>query len=245
MSVFTSLLTRGLLAGGVAGILSGGLGWLAAEPVTDQAVELEEARSHAEHASSMEEHAEVFSRSTQHFGLLVAMLVTGLALGLLFALVYAVVHRTDPESDPWARSLRLAGAGFVGAWLLPFLRYPANPPGVGEPGSVDSRSNLWMLAMALGLVAVVIAALLHHTLAQRGVSAPLRQLATAAVPVVVLVLLFVLPGNPDPIEAPAELVWSFRLLSAGSMLVLWASLGVGFGLLGRRVAERGTAPAAA
>lgn len=246
MSVLTSFLGRGLLAGGAAGLVSGGFSWLVAEPVMDQAVELEEARTKAEHASSLEAHAEVFSRDTQHLGLLVAMLVTGVALGLLFALVYAFVHRTDPDGKPWTRSLSMASAAFVGAWLLPFLRYPANPPGVGEPGTVDSRSNAWMLAMLIGLAAVVVAAIVHQTLVSRGVSAPVRLLVTVAVPVVALGVLFLLPDNTDPVSAPDDLMLTFRVLSAVTMLLLWVVLGTSFGFLGRRVADRqATVPAAA
>lgn len=98
--------------------LAGVFGLALAEPVMDQAVRLESAReeaaSAAQHAAGQvaAQHVEVFSRGTQHAGLLVASLVTGLALGVLFGVLYAVRHRTDPTPgtgrDGWRRA---AGGG--------------------------------------------------------------------------------------------------------------------------------------
>jgi hypothetical protein len=235
-----SLLGRGAIAGGAAGLVSGGFSYLFAEPVLDRAIRLEAAREEAGGASAA---AEVFSRSTQHAGLLVAALVTGAAIGVLFALVYAILHRRDPDNAPWKRSLLLAGAGFTGLWLLPFLRYPANPPGVGDPGTIDARTNAWLAALGIGLVAVVLAWRLHAWLVQHDYAVPLRQLTVAAVMVAALASLFALPDNPDAVNAPATLVWDFRLLSAASMGLLWAGLAVGFGLLGVRAARAARAEA--
>jgi predicted cobalt transporter CbtA len=43
----------------------------------------------------------------------------------------------------------------------------------------------------------------------------------------------VLPGTPDSIaaEVPADLVWDFRIRSLGSLVLLWAGLGLGLGWL--------------
>ncbi|MEU0042758.1 CbtA family protein [Streptomyces werraensis] len=231
-----SLLGRGALAGGAAGVLSGAFSYLLAEPVLDRAVQLEAAREEASGASAA---AEVFSRSTQHAGLLVATVVTGAALGVLFAVVYAILHRRDPDSAPWKRSLTLAGAGFTGVWLLPFLRYPANPPGVGDPGTIGIRSNSWLAAIGIGLIAVVLTWRVRAWMEQQGRPAPLRQLTVAAIVLAALGSLFALPDNPDAVTAPATLVWDFRVLSAASMGLLWAGLAVGFGLLGLRAARAG------
>jgi predicted cobalt transporter CbtA len=47
-----------------------------------------------------------------------------------------------------------------------------------------------------------------------------------------------LPATTDPGEFPAGLLWSFRLSSLGTQLVLWAGLGVLFGLLCERANRR-------
>ncbi|GGZ73151.1 MULTISPECIES: CbtA family protein [Streptomyces] len=234
MTSLLSLLGRGAVAGGAAGFVSGGFSWLLAEPVLDKAVRLEATR---EEASGGPAGVELFSRSTQHTGLLIAAVLTGASLGVLFAVVYAIVHRRDPESTPWQRSLMLAGAGFTGVWLLPFLRYPANPPGVGDPGTLDTRVNAWLAAIGIGVIAVTLAWRVHGWLKQHGRSAPQRQLAVMGIVLAALVSLFALPDNPDPVTAPALLVWDFRALSAASMGLLWGGLAVGFGLLGMRAAR--------
>ena len=152
-----------------------------------------------------------FSRSTQHVGLLVATTATAMAFGLVFAVVYALLHRRDVDADPWGRALRLAAAAFTGIWLLPFLRYPANPPGVGDPGTIGLRTNAWLAAIAISLIAVVLAWKIHSHLVARGTSAPLRQLAVAGLLIATLASLFALPDNPDTVDVPAILLWNFRL----------------------------------
>ena len=181
------------------------------------------------------------TRSTQHVGLLVATTATAMAFGLVFAVVYALLHRRDVDADPWGRALRLAAAAFTGIWLLPFLRYPANPPGVGDPGTIGLRTNAWLAAIAISLIAVVLAWKIHSHLVARGTSAPLRQLAVAGLLIATLASLFALPDNPDTVDVPAILLWNFRLLSVAASGLLWATLGVTFGLLGRKAEQRAVA----
>jgi hypothetical protein len=150
----------------------------------------------------------------------VAAALTGAALGVPFAVVYAVLRRRDPDREPWRRSLALSGAGFTDVWLLPFLRYPANPPGVGDQGTLDTCVDAWLAAMAIGAIAVVLAWRVHGWLEQHGRPAPLRQLAVVAIVLAGPAPLFALPDNPDTVTAPAALVWDFRVLSAASMGLL-------------------------
>lgn len=242
MTSVLSLLGRGVLAGAGGGVIAAGFGFLVAEPVIDRAIAFEAARAH----DAGEEHAvEVFTRSTQHLGLLVGLIATGIAVGVLYSLVYVALHRSDVDADPWWRSLRLAGVGFLAVFGLPFLRYPANPPGVGDPATVDLRTRSWLAAIGIGVVVAALAYAAVRQLAQRGASEPVRHLAGAGIMVLGFAAMFLLPGNPDPIEVPAQLLWDFRLLSAASMLLLWSGIGAGFGLLGRYAARRTVAATAA
>ncbi|SDK66944.1 CbtA family protein [Streptomyces indicus] len=238
------LLGRGLTAGGAAGLTAGLFSLLLAEPLMDRAIRLEEARSH-EHADSgaaaVQHHEELFSRSTQHFGLVVTSLVFGLALGVLFAIGYALVHRRDPEAAPWPRALLFSGAAFLAVSLLPALRYPANPPGVGDGATVAERQGLWLAAVVIGVLGMVLVWQVYVRLAGR--SAPVRQLAAAGTAVAVLAVLFALPGNPDEVPVAATLLWDFRVLSIASHALLWAVFGVVFGALGLRALGRTAAPA--
>ena len=237
------LLRRGLAAGGLAGLVSGLFSLLLAEPLMDRAIRLEEERAqheHAGHGGGGHAHAaeELFSRGTQHAGLVVTAVIVGLALGVFFALVYALAHRHDPlRHRPWERALTLAGAGFLALSLLPGLRYPANPPGVGDAGTVTDRQFMWLGALAVGVLGLLLAWQLHRRLARAGRSSAVCQLAAAAAVVATLGLMFLLPGNPDPVPVPAPLLWDFRVLSLASHVLLWAALGVTFGALGLRAAR--------
>lgn len=229
------LLRRGLLAGGIAGLATGLFSLLLAEPLMDRAIRLEEERAHASdgggHAHEAEE---LFSRGTQHVGLLVTALVVGLALGVFFAVAYALIHRASPQERPWPRALALAGAGFLALSLLPGLRYPANPPGVGDGNTVSERQGLWVAALVIGVLGLLLAWQLQRRLADR--PEPVRQLTATGTVIATLAVLFLLPGNPDEVPVPAPLLWDFRVLSLASHAVMWGALGVAFGVLGLRAA---------
>lgn len=224
-------LRRGALAGLLAGLLTAAYGFLLAEPLMDRAVDLEAARAAAAGGTS----TEVFSRTTQHFGFLGAAIVVGIALGVL----YGVVARLLPAAqDPWRRALQLGGAGFFAVSFVPFVRYPGNPPGVGDSGTIDTRTSLFEVAIVIGLVGVCFAALIVRSLRERGRRASTVQLAVTGVLLATIALTFVLPGNTDPIDVPVTLVWEFRLLSISALALLWGSLAVAYGLL----AQRATTP---
>ncbi|MFG3259006.1 CbtA family protein [Streptomyces sp. NPDC048172] len=235
------LLGRGLAAGGLAGLASGLFSLLLAEPLMDRAIRLEEKRAAAEAAAAAGAHAhghaaeaeELFTRGTQHFGLVVTAVVVGLAVGVFFALAYALVHRAGLDRRPWERSVTLAGAGFLALSLLPALRYPANPPGVGDGGTVNERQALWVAALVIGVLGLLLAWQLSVRMGRHGLGAPARQLAAAGAVAGTLAVLFLLPDNPDSVPVGATLLWDFRILSLASHALLWTALGVTFGLLPR------------
>jgi predicted cobalt transporter CbtA len=241
------LLGRGLAAGGAAGLAAGLFSLLAAEPLMDRAIRAEEARSGGtsqalkavgEHthddATAVQHHEELFSRSTQHVGLVVSAVIAGLALGVLFAVAYALVHRRTPQTEPWRRALVFATAAFLAVSLLPGLRYPANPPGVGDSGTVSERQTLWLASIVIGVLGMLLAWQVSARLAER--PAPVRHIAVALTVIAVLAAMFALPGNPDDVPVDATLLWNFRVLSLASHGVLWGVFGAVFGALGLRAA---------
>ena len=251
-------LLRGVVAGVLAGVVAGLVALFVAEPVIDKAVSLESARVAAQYrhdldaaiaahggdvaAAQREVPApppEVFSRDTQHLGLVVATGFFGLAIGGVFAVAFlAVARRTGPRSV-WRTSLGLAFAMASGVYLLPFLRYPANPPGVGDPSTIDRRTYAYGLAVVIACAAVWGAWRVALLLRERGVGEPARHAASAAVVGVAVVLLFTtLPDNTDPISVPASLLWDFRLRSLGTQLLLWSMMAASFALLTERAMRR-------
>ena len=231
-------LRRGLLAGLVAGLLAGLFGFLVGEPGRDRAISLEE-RAHAgEHHE-----AAPFDRGEQKAGLFLATGLYGSAVGVLFGLASAYLRGRVSARGEWERSLRLSAAVFTGAVLLPFLKYPPNPPGVGaEPETLTTRTMLYLAMVFLSLLAVFFAWRLSRQLANS--AAPIRHLAVAAFLLGCwALLLYVLPGTGTAAapEAPAELVWGFRLSALGTQAVLWGGIGCVFGLLGELAEARGAA----
>ena len=230
-----SHLFRGLLAGLVAGLLAGLFGFAFGEPILDRAIELE---GHA--GGGHEAAAEVFGRGEQKGGLFLATGFYGAAVGAFFGLSSGLFGGRLP-GDGWGRSLGLAAAVFSGAVLVPFLKYPPNPPGVGvDPETLTARTLSYLAMVALSLLAVFFAWRLGRELG--GLSKPARHLAVGVFLAVSWgLLLFLLPGfDGDGAEgAPAELVWAFRLSSLGTQAVLWAGIGCVFGLLAERAASRG------
>lgn len=226
-------LLRGLLAGAVAGLLTGLVAVLVAEPTLDAAIAREPAGD-----------GELFSRVVQKGGLVLGLVLVGLALGALFSLAYRQLP-ADLSAGPWQRSLTLALGGFTAFFLIPFLRYPANPPGVGDESTLGDRTSAYLLAVAVGLAVTTAAYAGSRALGRRGLPAWQRQPVVALAAGLVLALAYVLLPDPAPVEGvPVDLVWDFRLRSLGIQALLYAVLGAVFGMLGERAARRQAAAVA-
>jgi predicted cobalt transporter CbtA len=234
-------LLRGALAG-VAGSVASVLALLLlGESSINRAIELEEAN-----AVAGEAHEELFSRGTQVVGGVVALVLFGVCVGLVFGVVYAATrHRLGADAE-WRRARRLGAAAFVGVFLVPFLKYPANPPAVGDPDTIGSRTIAYASMVIVSVLAIVLAAAVHDRLRRGGLGEERAQpIAVLAWLVIVGVAMVVLPANPDELNIPAELVWSFRMASIGGQAAFWAVTATAFGLLSvQATAQRGdTAPA--
>lgn len=225
-------LRRGLVAGILAGILAGLFAFIFGEPALDRAVQLEG-------AAGGQPEAELVGRAAQKAGLFFATGLSGSFFGGLFALAFAHFRGRLASRSDWTRSLSLAAAIFAGAVLIPFLKYPANPPAVGDPASIAGRTGAYLATVALSLLAVLAAWDTARILRRRGVSTPVRHVAVGLGLAVLVSLLFAaLPDGVDPGAFPAGLLWEFRLSSLGTLLVFWAGLGAFFGYLCERAARR-------
>jgi predicted cobalt transporter CbtA len=223
-----TILKSAIIAAVVAGLLVGIFHRIATEPVIDHAIMLEEQAS--AHGAPAEEPA--VGRDTQRFGLFVGMLLYGLTWALFFAVAYQLTQGWLPASTAPTRAMLLALAAYVGVALFPFLKYPANPPGVGEPESIVLRQGLYLLALAIGIAGVGVALKISQSLQDRGViqwAAPVGFLVGFG-----LIAYLALPGNPDAIRMPEEVVTSFRMLSLIGLTLFWALFGATFGWLTRQ-----------
>jgi hypothetical protein len=176
---------------------------------------------------------EVFSRRVQStIGLLTATTIYGVGLGGIFALVFAASLGRLGRFRARTLAALLAGAGFVTLVLVPFVKYPPNPPGVGDPATIGRRTALYFTMLAISVLLAVLAVWTGRRLAVRlgGWNAGI----VAAVGFVVLVGLcqWLLPViNEVPHDYPASTLFEFRQASLGIQLATWATLGLVFGAL--------------
>ena len=237
---FGALLSRLAVAGLAAGVVSGAWSMLVTERTIAPALAIEDARSAAGTAGR----EEMFDRTTQVFGGVVGAALAGLLVAVVLAAVFAGVRHRLPARSDFGRLVILSAIGFTVFALLPAVKMPANPPAVGNPSTVDTRTAIYGGVLAAGLVVVLLVSALVSGLSGRDVSFPVIVIAAVlAGAVVVTLVVTLLPDSPDaiPDDVPAAVVWNFRLASLGQLAVLWATLGLVGGALVERLTGRPTA----
>ncbi|WP_054816709.1 CbtA family protein [Nocardia arizonensis] len=232
-----TLLLRGLLAGLIAGLLAATVGYFVGEPKVDAAIAIEEAASaHEGHAAEAAGHTHgdeeepLVSRGGQKAGQFLALGLAGMAFGAIFAAGAHYARRVSTLSGP-ILAIALAAGGWLAIVAVPFFKYPANPPAVGDPDTINDRTLLWVAAVALGLIAVGAGVLAYRLVGAR--LETLRWIGGVAAFVVVVALGYLLLPGVDEVKAdfPATLLWQFRVASMAETATLWAALGLGFAFL--------------
>jgi predicted cobalt transporter CbtA len=175
---------------------------------------------------------ELVSRATQAgAGLLTGLLVYSAAVGGLFSLVFAFVYGRFGSSDARATAALLALAAFVSLVLVPALKYPPNPPAVGDPDTIVMRTELYFLMLAASVSSLVLAFSLARIV--RGRLGSWNAMLTGAAVYVALIgaVCTALPAiNEVPEHFSASVLWNFRTASLGIHLILWSVLGLVFGM---------------
>lgn len=216
------LVGLGALAGGAGGAISAAVLALLGEGPLGRAIQLEPPSGEPE----------TFTRGTQQIGGALGVMLVGVVIGVVFAVAYAYIRPRLRAEENWVAALQLAGAGFVTIYLLPFLRYPSNPPGVGDPDTIGRRTTLYLLAIVWSAIAAWAAARAWRMLVGRPGPAQQALIGTAGVYLgLVIAGLALLPPSTDPLTAPANLIWQFRLATLAGAAGLWAGVGVVFGWL--------------
>jgi predicted cobalt transporter CbtA len=235
LAVIVGAVIAGLLAGLVASLLL----TFTAEPVVDQAIALEESHHAAETHNPAEPQVaepELVSRSEQKgVGRFAAYGLGGAAYGVLFAIAFLALRRRPAAvggPDGAFRHALLAGGFMATAFtVMPFLKYPPNPPAVGDPATISERQWKYLALIFLSRVILSAGARLSTRLRERHWVDHERLIAVGlAVVVPLAVLCAALPPFPDSIDVPANLLWRFRIASLGGNVLLWTVLAVTFGL---------------
>jgi hypothetical protein len=264
------LILRGILAGAVAGLLAFVFARIFAEPQIAKAIDYESGRDAAQ--SALDKAAglpveaadpDLFSRTIQaNVGIGVGMIFFGMAMGALFAVAYTVCLGRTGGLRARNLALLVAGGGFLGMYLVPFLKYPANPPAIGHEETIQQRSALYLIMIVCSVAFLAGAVYLGKRLQARFGNWNATLLAGAAFVVAIGIVMLLLPqlghlsynkanfGNqatetPLPLKDdkgnivypgfPADVLFNFRFYSVAAQLILWAALGLIFGPLAERL----------
>jgi predicted cobalt transporter CbtA len=234
MTSARDFLIRGLLAGLFAGLVAFGVAYVVGEPSVNAAIAIEE---------SAHGGGELVPRSLQStVGLLTGTTVAGVTLGGLVGVLSALALGRLGRLGVRGVSLSLASMGFVSVSLLPFLAYPPNPPAVGHPETIGTRTELYFILVAISIIAAVTAVVVGHRLAARWGAWYATLSAVVGYLLVTLTAIALLPSYSEvPADFPATVLYEFRVASLVTQLALWATLGVTLGELLYRL-QRRTAP---
>ena len=155
------LLVRGMLAGLAAGLLAFAFAYAFGEPQVQAAIDFEEHLARLAHEPAATEEV---SRGIQRtLGLLTGIVLMGIALGGVFALLFAWAYGRIGPLGARATAALLALGAFVTVTFVPFTKYPANPPTVGNPDTIDRRTVLFVAMICISLLAFVAAAAIFVT----------------------------------------------------------------------------------
>ena len=224
------LLVRGMLSGLAAGLLALVFAYIVGEPLVVSAIDFESA---AQVATGETPEPEVVSRAVQStIGLATAVVVYAVAFGGLFSLAFAVAYGRIGRLSARATAAVLALGGYLVVFVVPFLKYPANPPAIGNADTISQRSTLYLAMVVASVLLAVAATYLGRRLTSRLGAWNAALLATAVFVVGVAVVQFLLPTIDEvPDTFPATVLWEFRVAALGTQLVMWATIGLLFGVL--------------
>lgn len=231
-----SLLIRGMLVGLAAGLLTFPVAYALGEPPVQSAIDFEQS-SEPPPAAGAEVEPPVVGRHTQStFGLLTALATMGVALGGLFALVFAWAYGRIGALGARATAAALALGAYLTVIVVPFTKYPANPPAVGTPESLDARTELFVAMISISIVSAVAAFRIRRQLLARLGSWNAATAAGAGFVALIVLAHLVLPAlDPAPAGFPADVLWHFRLASLAIGATLSAAIGLGFGVAAERL----------
>jgi len=185
-----------------------------------------------------------------NIGLGFGVIAFSVAMGALFAVVFAVAYGRVGNVSARGLSLYVAGGMLLSLYVVPALKYPANPPAVSLEETIRQRTLLYLLMVVLSAALFVGAVYLGRQLAER-LGAWNATLAAAgsyiAAIAVVMLILPTIDETPGPLRDnagnmvyegfPADDLYQFRLYSLGTQVVMWTTIGLVFAVLAARLLD--------
>lgn len=266
-------IVRGLLAGAVGGILAFVFARIFGEPQIQRAIDYESGRDAAQalldKAAGITPEAagpDIFSRTVQaNVGIGVGIILFGAAMGGLYAVAYVLACGRTGHLRPRSLAMLVALGGFLGFYLIPFIKYPANPPAIGHAETIRDRGGLYLLMVGFSIAFLVLAVWLGQKLKPRFGNWNATLLAGLACAVALGIVMAVLPSTghlsanlheygrhatetPLPLKNPqgqivypgfpADVLFAFRLYSVAAQALMWAAIGLCFAPMAERLIAR-------
>lgn len=175
----------GALAGAIAGFFAFIFARILVEPLIQNAIDYESARDVVQETVDKALVAagkaglvpppgadvDIFTRGIQrNIGIATGMILIGVAFGLLMAATYRVVlyiSKGDPKLSIRATLLVIGIVGWLAVYMVPALKYPANPPAIGHPWTIHARGNLYLGTVLISVVLMIVAAYFCRYLATK------------------------------------------------------------------------------
>ena len=213
-----------LSSGVIAGIILAFLNLGIVGPTIDKAIALE-----VQKQVSSGENVNMFElidyRYWQKAGAFAGGAIYGAGLAALFGVIFVFARNKLPGKNNKQKAIFLAGIMWFVLFLMVALKYPANPPAVGDPETIYYRETLYVgYIMISGLAALGMAVIWIKTrINSKKILIPLMYAA------IMVTAYAVMPSNPDKIEISMDLIQTFRVLTAITIGVFWGILGIIFG----------------
>ncbi len=220
-----------LVSGFVAGTIHGAVNLAIVEPYLDEAIGIE---NQALFESGEAEDTSQFwveynsYRDWQKSGQLLAGGILGMSIGALFGIVFAYSRNSLPKGHTVKKTFVLAAIMWLTIFLIPFLKYPANPPTIGEADTVILRQTLYLLFIAISGFSAVGFSRLYKKLENK------KYLAFVGYAIFITAVFFVMPPSPDEVTAPMDLVNGFRTMSVVAVSIFWIAEAIILGALWQR-----------
>jgi MFS family permease len=213
-----------LISGAIAGTILGLINQIMVEPYIDQAIETE-VQNRVTSGETVDHNELVQYRSWQKGGAIIAGTILGTSLSALFGIVYAYSRDSLPGSNNKKRSLVLAGIMFLVIFFIPMLKYPMNPPAVGDPETIVYRESLYIGMLLISGFSALGVAILYRILGRTQRES--RRIIVPVIYAVIIALAFaVLPDNPDEITIASDLLVNFRIITTITMGIFWGMMGI-------------------
>jgi putative cobalt transporter subunit CbtA len=224
-----------LASGTIGGLFLGLINQLVTEPYIDKAVGIEVQRDIATGDNNFNATQLAQYRIWQKSGELVAATILGTSLGALFGIIFAYSRKSLPSSSNVNNALLLAGIMWFVLFMMTALKYPPNPPSVGNPDTIYYRQTLYIMFISVSGLSALGAALIYRKLGKVSNNQKLLKARNIVAPLIYAVIMIVvyvdMPSNPDVIYTSMDLVTNFRIASVFTMGAYWGIMSFVFGML--------------